>query len=68
MGSQVHQCSPGTRVISPSMSPACWKRPALHPVGPTQLCHPVTHTRVSLPQAGDMHVQTHGLPGGEGAW
>lgn len=47
VGSQGHQCSPGTRVISPSMSPTCWRRPALHPVGPTQLCHRHTHPCVA---------------------
>lgn len=33
---------------------------------PAQPCHPGTRTRGCPPQAGDVHVQTLGLPGGEG--
>lgn len=64
------RAQPGTLAIGPRVPPAGWSATSPRPPpsrAPPPPCHPGTHTWGSPPQAGDMHVQTLGFPGGEGA-
>lgn len=54
------RCPQQQSVIRPSGPPVFCKQP------PAQPCQPATRTCGCPPQAGDVHIQTLGFPGGEG--